>query len=249
MVREDATGTVYYGSTADDDFNEAMGLLQSGGGELNTGTLRIQFGSNSSDIHYIRVYYTWMDDAHWVVRVEPDGGRTVLGYTIFISASGDAYAYFTGGDESLSSPIFNMYRPSYLWTSGSDGITSTNSNAIAFIKYNSTNVVGTGKTAKSAVAILNGGSYGHNEGYIYVYENNRSSGSYSHGEKLFTESGSNSANFTLLGPICDQQSTGVATSAKFAALNSQGFSAGDYMIGGHRFKHVGSGIFLYGESN
>lgn len=247
MVREDATGTVYYGSTADDDFNEAMGLLQSGGGELNTGTLRIQFGSES-DLHYVRVYYTWMDDAHWVVKVRPEGGRTALGYTIFISASGDAYAYFTGGTESLSSPNFSMYRPSYLWTSGSDGISNTNSGAIAFIKYNSTNVTGSGKTAKSAVAILNGGNSNYNDGYIYVYENNRSSGSYS-GGKLFTESSGNSANFTLLGPICDKQSTGVATSAKFAAMNSQGFSAGDYMIGGHRFKHVGSGIFLYGESN
>ena len=245
MVREDATGTVYYGSTADDDFNEAMGLLQSGGGELNTGTLRIQFGTDSSNNrHYIRVYYTWMDDAHWVVKVQSDS-NTALGYTIFISASGDAYAYFTAGYSSLSSPTFAMASPSYMWLSGSTG-TDNKSYELGFIKYNNTNIVGTGKTAKSAVAMLRDGSSG--EGYIRVYENNRSSGSYS-GGKLLTSSSGNSANFTLLGPICDKQSTGVATSAKFAAMNSQGFSAGDYMIGGHRFKHVGSGIFLYGESN
>ena len=246
MVREDATGTVYYGSTADDDFNEAMGLLQSGGGELNTGTLRIQFGTDSSNNrHYIRVYYTWMDDTHWVAKVQSDS-NTALGYTIFISASGDAYAYFTAGYSSLSSPTFTMQCPEYIWRSGSTGI-NNKSYALAFIKYNNTNIVGTGKTAKSAVAILSDGG-SSSEGYICVYENNRSSGSYS-GGKLFTSGSGDSANFTLLGPICDKQSTGVATSAKFAAMRSQGFSAGDYMIGGHRFKHVGSGIFLYGESN
>lgn len=244
MVREDATGTVYYGSTNDNDFNEAMGLLQSGGGELNTGTLRIQFGTNSLNKHYIRAYYTWMDNDHYVFRVVPEGSLIALGYTIFISASGDVYAHFTGQTDVLSSPTFNMDPPDYLWVSGSIGLAGADTNNVSFIKYSSTNVVGTGKTAKSAIALLAGvgGSY------ICVYENNRSAGSYS-GGKLITINSDDSANFTLLGPICDKQSTGVATSAKFTAMNSQKFSAGDYMIGGHRFKHVGGGIFLFGESS
>lgn len=244
MKREDTTGTVYYGSTADDDFSEAMGMLQSGGGELNTGTLRIQGAPVSgTDGYFVRVYYTWMDDSHHIVKCINNNGP--LGYTIFRASSGDAYGYFNNYGIP-SAPTFGMVQPPYMWAGGpdgSEGITE-NSSQFGFIKYAVTNVVTSGSTAKSSIAILNGGS----ANAIYVYDNVRTKGPYPGDGRITTRATTNNAQFTLLGPICDPGTASIATTAKFSAMNSQVFSAGDFMIGGHRFKHIGSGIFLYGES-
>lgn len=248
-MQETATGKIYYGSTADNEFRTAWSEVLNGGGGnpsrlIFQTTLHTLGGTALSEVV---CKYTWMDDSHWCFKIKTDSTTIPLGYTVFAANNGDVYAYFSGAPHTSPVWTFTTDNRSGVWgdynSSGSEGITATNASG-GFCKIAISNV-STGSQARTAIIAKSQTGYGtgvfYSNEYAEPYAYNSGYKTASIGDAELAD-----GKFTLLGPICSNKSTHIATSAKFLYMGSQTFSPGDYSIGNHAFRYISNGIFLDG---